>query len=72
MIRWVRRRHSLLATAAEDTIFVGDRVREDVRGPQLLGMRGVLTHEFRQEDSAGSAPHAVIQDLRELLDIVQD
>src|SRR5207237_264278 len=28
-------------------VFVGDRVREDVQGPQRLGMRAVLTREWR-------------------------
>ncbi len=41
----------------EDVIFVGDRLREDVRGPLALGMAAAyLTHEFRQEpDEAGEA-----------------
>jgi len=30
--------------------FVGDRLREDVVGPRKLGIRPILTHEFRQED----------------------
>jgi putative hydrolase of the HAD superfamily len=37
------------------TLFVGDRVREDVQGPQALGMRAVLTREWRQEDDPGVA-----------------
>ena len=47
-------------------LFVGDRVREDVRGPQSVGMRGVLTHEFRQEDPADASPFAVVRRLSEL------
>lgn len=41
----------------EEVIFVGDRLREDVRGPLGLGMAAAyLTHEFRQEpDEAGEA-----------------
>jgi len=53
-----------------EAVFVGDRVREDVRGPQSLGMRGVLTHEFRQEDPADAAPFAIIRSLEELREIV--
>ena len=41
------------------TLFVGDRVREDVRGPKSLGMRAVLTREFRQEDDPGVADFVI-------------
>jgi putative hydrolase of the HAD superfamily len=47
------------------TVFVGDRVREDVQGPKSLGMRAVLTREWRQEDDPGVADF-VIQRLDEL------
>ena len=50
-------------------VFVGDRVREDVQGPQRLGMRAVLTREWRQEDDPGAAD-AVIQRLGELPAVV--
>ncbi len=53
-----------------DALFVGDRVREDVRGPQALGIRAVLTHEFRQEDPAGLAPAAVVTSLAGLWDLM--
>ncbi len=53
-----------------EVVFVGDRVREDVRGPQSIGMRGVLTHEFRQEEVGDSAPLAVITHLSEILDVL--
>ena len=51
------------------TLFVGDRVREDVQGPRALGMRTVLTREWRQEDDPGVADF-VIQSLGELPAIV--
>jgi putative hydrolase of the HAD superfamily len=41
------------------TLFVGDRVREDVRGPKSLGMRAVLTREFRKEDDPGVADFVI-------------
>lgn len=47
------------------TLFVGDRVREDVRGPKALGMRAVLLREWRQEEDAGVADF-VIERLGEL------
>jgi putative hydrolase of the HAD superfamily len=59
-----------LGVEAAETIFVGDRVREDVQGPQSLGMRAVLTREWRQEDDPGSAD-AVIQRLGELPDVIE-
>jgi HAD superfamily hydrolase (TIGR01509 family) len=51
------------------TLFIGDRVREDVQGPKALGMRAVLTREWRQEDDPGVADF-VIQRLGELPAIV--
>jgi putative hydrolase of the HAD superfamily len=47
------------------TVFVGDRVREDVQGPKSLGMRAVLTREWRQETDPGAADF-VIERLGEL------
>ena len=65
-------RVALRALGIEPTevVFVGDRVREDVRGPQALGMRAVLTHEFRQEDPADSGPLAVIPRLEDVLAVL--
>ena len=51
------------------TLFVGDRMREDVQGPKELGMRAVLTREWRQEEDPGVADF-VIQRLGELPAIV--
>jgi HAD superfamily hydrolase (TIGR01662 family) len=54
---------------ASATLFVGDRVREDVQGPQRVGMRAVLTREWRQEEDPGFADFVIAQ-LRELPPIV--
>lgn len=59
-----------LGISPQDALFVGDRVREDVLGPQSLGMRGVLTHEFRQEEVGEARPHAVIRSIPELWDLL--
>ncbi len=59
-----------LGISPEDALFVGDRVREDVLGPQSLGMRGVLTHEFRQEEVGDAQPHGVIRSIPELWDLL--
>jgi len=45
-----------LDVPAESALFVGDRLREDVRGPKQLGMRAVLLREWRrEEDPEGEA-----------------
>ena len=59
-----------LRVKGENCLFVGDRVKEDVRGPQSLGMRGVLLREWRQEDDPGVADY-VIERLSELPEIVE-
>ena len=51
-------------------LFVGDRVREDVQGPKELGMRAVLTREWRHEDNPGTADF-VIERLGELPAVVR-
>ena len=49
-----------LGVLAEAAIFVGDRLREDVQGPQAVGMRAVLLREWRQEaDPLGTADAAI-------------
>jgi HAD superfamily hydrolase (TIGR01662 family) len=59
-----------LGVAPETCIFVGDRVKEDVVGAQAIGMRAVLTHEFRQEEVGEATPLAIIKQFRELLDVL--
>ncbi|MEO6797201.1 MAG: HAD family hydrolase [Candidatus Dormibacter sp.] len=58
-----------LGVDAAETLFVGDRVKEDVQGPKALGMRAVLLREWRQEEDLGVADF-VIERLRELPAIV--
>jgi len=55
-----------------EAMFVGDKVREDVVGPKELGMRAVLTHQFRQEgfEDAEFQPDIVIESLPELVPYV--
>jgi putative hydrolase of the HAD superfamily len=54
-----------LEVEARRALFVGDRVKEDIQGPKTLGMRAVLTCEWRQEEDPGLADF-VIQRLGEL------
>ena len=51
-------------------LFIGDRVKEDVRGPQALGMRAALLREWRHEEDPLTADF-VIERLRELRPIVE-
>ncbi|MCL5961353.1 MAG: HAD family hydrolase [Chloroflexi bacterium] len=62
---------NVIQSIPEKTVFVGDRIKEDVLGPQALGMKAVLTHQFRQEQLNGSRPEKVILDLAEMLDFVK-
>lgn len=57
-----------LGIEGRSAIFVGDRLREDIAGPQAAGMRAVLTHQFRREDPGPetAAPDAVIEGLADL------
>ena len=49
-----------------ETVFVGDRLYDDVGGAKAVGMRAVLTRQFRQEDDPDYAPDAVIEHIKEL------
>ena len=53
-----------------DAVFVGDRLVDDVAGAQAIGMRGVLTHQYRQEEPDGIEPDAVIGNVTELPDVL--
>jgi HAD superfamily hydrolase (TIGR01509 family) len=59
--------------AAPEAVFVGDRLDADVAGPASLGMRTVLTHQYRREDQSDAkvAPDAVIGHLSELVPYVR-
>jgi HAD superfamily hydrolase (TIGR01509 family) len=62
-----------LDVAPSEAMFVGDKMREDIVGPKSLGMRAVLTHQFRQEQfqDAETQPDFVIASLAELVPYVQ-
>ncbi len=58
-----------LGVGAHEAVFVGDRLVEDVQGPQALGLRAVLTRQFRREKLDGSIlPDAIIETLAALPD----
>jgi putative hydrolase of the HAD superfamily len=58
-----------LNVSPAEAIFVGDRLVDDIEGAQKVGMRGVLTHQFRQEDLSNHpiVPDLVIQRLSEVI-----
>jgi putative hydrolase of the HAD superfamily len=51
-------------------LFVGDRVKEDIQGSQALGMRAVLTRQFRQDEVGDAQPLAIIDRFEQLLDVL--
>ena len=57
----------------EEALFVGDRLVDDIGGAQSVGMRAVLTHQYRQEplEGAARAPDAVVRRLGELPDVIE-
>jgi putative hydrolase of the HAD superfamily len=62
-----------MGVAPEEAAYVGDRVDADVEGPRAVGMRGILTHQYRQEDPERGKvrPDAVIKHLRELPEAIR-
>jgi putative hydrolase of the HAD superfamily len=61
-----------LRAAPARSVFVGDRLLDDVRGAQDAEMRAVQTREFRQEELPGVRPDAAIERLPELIDVLKD
>ncbi len=60
-----------LGVAANTVLFVGDRLIEDVQGPQKLGMRGVQTRQFRQDEpNPRIQPDAIVDRLDQILDLL--
>ncbi len=55
-----------------ETVFVGDRLLDDVTGAQAVGMRGILTTQFRQEEAVdGVQPDATIGSLADLRGVLR-
>jgi putative hydrolase of the HAD superfamily len=59
-----------LGIEAKETMFVGDSVWADVGGAQALGMKAVLTHQYRQEDPGEARPDLVVKRLAKVVDYV--
>jgi len=60
-----------LSLGPEEVIFVGDRMREDVLGPQQVGIRAVLKYHPRRDYSLAAKPLATVACLKELLAVVE-
>ena len=62
----------LAGATAGEAVFVGDRLDADVEGPATVGMRTVLTLQYRREDpsKAPVKPDAVIDHLSELPGVI--
>ncbi|MGI8967646.1 MAG: HAD family hydrolase [Chloroflexota bacterium] len=58
----------------QDAAFVGDRLRDDIAGATSLGMRGILTRQYRQEelDERVARPDLVIDRLPDLMPWVRE
>jgi putative hydrolase of the HAD superfamily len=54
-----------------ETVFVGDRLYDDVSGAQAVGMRAVQTRQFRQEADPDFHPDAVIDHISELPELLE-
>lgn len=59
-------------TEGDDTIFIGDRLVEDVAGPQSVGIKAVLKYIEGRDYSADIVPLGTIRELKELENIIFD
>jgi putative hydrolase of the HAD superfamily len=50
--------------------FVGDRLNDDVVGAQAVGMRTILTQEFRREEPGDVQPDAVVERLADVPGVI--
>lgn len=62
----------LAGTKPQDAVFVGDRLVEDVGGPQEIGIRGILKHMEDRDYTAPVEPYKTIHMLEELDKIIMD
>jgi HAD superfamily hydrolase (TIGR01509 family) len=61
---------SLLKSESEKTVFIGDRLIEDVAGPQAVGMRAILKYNQRRDYSDPVEPYRIIHSLDQLERII--
>lgn len=59
-----------VGVTAGESVFVGDRLVDDIAGAHALGMRAVLTRQYRDEEPDDIVPDAVIKHIAELPDVL--
>ncbi len=59
-----------LGVAPQDAVFVGDSPEDDIRGAQAVGMRAVLTRQYRQATVEDVTPDRIIWRLPELIEYI--
>jgi putative hydrolase of the HAD superfamily len=57
---------------APTAVFVGDRVNDDIVGARAVGMRTILTREFRNEDPGDVRPDAVVERLSDVPGVIAE
>jgi len=68
--RIFRRALAAIGSDAAHTVFVGDRLNDDIVGAQAVGMRTILTRQFRQEAPEHVRPDAVVDRLEQIPDVI--
>ena len=61
-----------LDVAAEDAIFVGDKIRTDVLAARRAGVRSVWLQRPGSEHTGEAEPDFIIEDLRQLPGLLRD
>jgi putative hydrolase of the HAD superfamily len=59
-----------LGVAPQEAVFVGDSPEDDIRGAQAVGMRAVLTRQYRQPPVEGVTPDRIIWRLPEVIEYI--
>lgn len=49
-----------------DAVFVGDRLVDDIAGAHAVGMRGILTQQYRREEPDDIEPDAIVANVTEV------
>jgi putative hydrolase of the HAD superfamily len=56
-----------------EAVFVGDRLVDDIAGAHALGMRAILTHQYRQEEpDEDLKPDAIVRNVTEVPAAIAD
>lgn len=58
-----------LGTTAGKTVFVGDRMREDIAGARAVGMHAIRTRQYYDDPLQGKPADSVIENLADLVEL---